>query len=215
MANHIKIDFVSDVACPWCAIGLASLNKALANLSEEVEAEIAFHPYELNPTMPAGGQNLAEYVVEKYGTTPDQLAANQKNLIARAAEVGFDMAVSTDSRVYNTFDAHRLLYWAAMQGRQMELKQALFAANFTGNRDVGNPEVLLEAAAQAGLDLEEARAVVQSDRYTWEVSEEIEQWRSRGITSVPTMLIDGKYLVTGGQPVEQFEKILRQIASAG
>jgi predicted DsbA family dithiol-disulfide isomerase len=214
MTKHLKIDFVSDVACPWCAIGLAGLRQALANLNVEIDAEFVFHPFELNPQMPAGGQNFAEHVVQKYGSSPAQLAANQKNLIARAAEAGFDMAVTTDSRIYNTFDAHRLIHWAGLKGRQMEMKQILFEANFTRNGDVGDANVLEDAAVRAGLDPEESRAVIHSDHYADEVRAEIDEWRARGVTSVPTMLIDDKYLLTGGQPAEEFERLLRQIASA-
>ena len=213
MIRHLRIDFVSDVSCPWCAIGLAGLTRALSQLRNEMDAKVNFHPFELNPAMPRGGQNFAEHVRQKYGSTLDQMAANQKALIARAADVGFNMAITTDSRIYNTFDAHRLLYWGAIAGRQMELKQILFDFNFTENRAVDDPQVLVDAAVAAKLDMAEARAVVGTDRYATEVHVQMDRWRSTGITSVPTMVINGEHRVTGALSVEDIKTILREVAA--
>jgi predicted DsbA family dithiol-disulfide isomerase len=213
MTKRITIDFVSDVSCPWCAIGLAGLEQALANAADELDAEIRFHPYELNPRMPAGGQNIVEHVAQKYGSTLEESEANRTLLKTRAAEAGFDMAMTADSRIYNTIDAHRLLHWAALQGRQKALKAALFRSNFTENRDISDHAVLAAAAHAAGLDVSKARDVLASDQYHDEVREVVEHWRANGITSVPSIIFNGLYLVSGGLPAKEFAKILRKVAA--
>jgi len=217
MTKRIKIDFVSDVACPWCVIGLGGLEAALERLDGVVEADIAFQPFELAPDMPAGGRNKVEQLMEKYGSTREQVAANRETIRQRAASVGFTMAQDDDSRVYNTFDAHRLLHWAGLEDRakQRALKHALFEAYFTRGQDPGAPEVLVEAARTAGLDPEAARAVAASDRYAQEVREAEGRWRAAGISSVPAIVIDQRYLISGGQPPEAFEQALRSIAAEG
>ncbi len=213
MTAHLKIDFVSDIACPWCVIGLRALEDALAHSADALDAEIAFQPFELNPAMPAGGQNIGEHVAEKYGSTREQSAANRAMIVGRAADVGFTMAMNDDSRIYNTFDAHRLLHWAGLEGRQAELKHALFAANFTDNADPGDHDVLVHAAEKAGLDPVAAAAVLGSDRYADAVREAEALWRARGINAVPAVVINGRHLISGGQPAEVFEQALRQIAA--
>lgn len=214
MTAHLKIDFVSDIACPWCVIGLRALEEALAQSADALDAKIAFQPFELNPTMPAGGQNMVEHVAQKYGSTREQSAANRAMIVGRAAELGFTMAMTDDSRIYNTFDAHRLLHWAGIEGRQSELKHALFDANFTANTDPGDRQVLIDAAVKAGLDPVAAGDVLGSGRYADEVRQAEDYWRSRGINAVPAIVIDGKHLISGGQPVAAFEQALRQIAAA-
>jgi len=213
MAQKLKIDFVSDIACPWCVIGLGGLKQALENVRGEVEAEIHFQPFELNPQMGAAGQNLIEHVAEKYGSSREQSLANRKMIRDRAAEVGFDFTLSEESRIYNTFDAHRLLYWAWGEGLQLPLKQALFSANFTAGADVSDSEVLVAAAASVGLDADQARDVLTSGRYSDEVRAEEQLWLSRGINSVPAVVINEKWLISGGQPAEAFENALRNIAA--
>jgi predicted DsbA family dithiol-disulfide isomerase len=212
MAKKIKIDFVSDVACPWCVIGLNGLEKALDGARDAVDAEISFHPFELNPHMPAGGQNMIEHVGQKYGISADQARTNRENIKARAASVGFTMNTSDTSRIYNTFDAHRLLAWAAEEGKQLALKQQLFVANFTDQNDPGDHAVLIAAAEKAGLDGEAARAVLESDRYADSVRSEESFWQGRGINGVPAVVINDRYLISGGQPPEEFERQLRLIA---
>ncbi|MBW4021979.1 MAG: DsbA family oxidoreductase [Proteobacteria bacterium] len=213
MVRQMKIDFVSDVSCPWCIIGLRGLEDALARLDGEVEAEIRFQPFELNPDMAPEGQNIGEHIRQKYGSTPEQSAANRERIRGRAAALGFTMATSEQSRIYNTFDAHRLLHWAELEGRQMALKHALFQAYFTRGQNPSDHEVLVAAAEEAGLDGSTARAVLASGRYAEEVRHDEEIWRSRGIDSVPAVVIDGRYLISGGQPPEMFEQALRQIAA--
>jgi len=213
MTQHLKIDFVSDVACPWCVIGLRGLEQALANAADAVEADIAFQPFELNPRMPAVGQNLVEHITEKYGSTVEQSAASRAMIQSRGAEVGFTFNMSDESRIYNTFDAHRLLHWAGTVGRQQELKLALFRANFTDGANVSDHGVLVETAVASGLDADQAREVLASGRYAEEVRNAEREWTSRGIRSVPAIVINGKWLISGGQPAEAFEQALRGIAA--
>jgi predicted DsbA family dithiol-disulfide isomerase len=215
MTTHLKIDFVSDVSCPWCIVGLQGLELALEGLKDTVDADIVFRPFELNPAMPVEGQNIAEHVAQKYGSTAEESQASQKMIIARAAEVGFTMAMSGKSRIYNTFDAHRLLHWAELVGNQSELKHALFDANFTLNQNMSDHAVLVAAAIKAGLDGDEAAEVLASGRYAADVRDAVELWQSRGINSVPSIIINDKHLISGGQPVEVFERMLRQIANDG
>jgi predicted DsbA family dithiol-disulfide isomerase len=213
MTKPMKIDFVSDVSCPWCVIGLKGLEEALDRVGDLVEADIHFHPFELNPDMPAEGQNLAEHVGQKYGSTREQSAGARQMLRARAEEVGFTIAMSDDSRIYNTFDAHRLLHWAGLEGRQAALKHALFEAYFTHGENPGDHEALVRAAQAAGLDPAAARIVLSGGAFAQEVREEEQRWRAEGVTAVPTIVINDKYLITGGQPVASFERALRHIAA--
>jgi predicted DsbA family dithiol-disulfide isomerase len=210
--TQLKIDFVSDVVCPWCVIGLKSLEEGLRRTGGAVTADIHLQPFELNPDMPRGGENLAERLA-KYGRSPEQMAQAQAHLRERMAEVGFEMGPRDDARIYNTFDAHRLLHWAEIEGRQAALKHALFAAYFTRGESLDDPEVLAKAADAAGLDAAAAREVLASGRYAAEVRETEARWRELGINSVPSIVINDKYLISGGQPAEVFEQALRQIAA--
>ena len=212
----LRIDFVSDVVCPWCAVGLASLEQALRRLQGEVEVEIHFQPFELNPDMPAGGMDVAANLKRKYGMSDAQLAENQERIRARGAELGFSFDFNARSRTWNTFDAHRLLHWAALEApqRQLPLKRALLVANFSEGRDIGNHEVLAEVAAGVGMDAARAREVLASGAFANEVREAEEFFRRNGINSVPAVIIEKKHLVSGGQPPEVFERALREIAAA-
>jgi predicted DsbA family dithiol-disulfide isomerase len=213
MARTMTIDFVSDVSCPWCIIGLRALEEALARTADTVAVEIRFQPFELNPAMPPEGQNIVEHITQKYGSTPAQSAANRQMIRDRAAGLGFTMAMSDQSRIYNTFDAHRLLHWAELEGHQSALKHALFEAYFTAGESPADHEVLVRAAEKAGLDGAAAREVLSAGRYAAEVRAAEELWRARGINAVPAVVIDGRYLISGGQPPDVFEQALRQIAT--
>ena len=213
MPAKLKIDFVSDVSCPWCVIGLRSLEQALERVGDAVTADIHFQPFELNPQLPQAGQDVTEHLVQKYGSTPEQLRHNQEAIRARGAELGFTFDMGKRSRVYNTFDAHRLLHWAELEGRQLELKRALFAAYFTAGRNPSDREVLVDLATQAGLDPARAREVLESGRYADDVREREQLYGRLGIQAVPSVIVNDKYLIQGGQPVDIFEQALRQIAS--
>ncbi len=212
MPVDIEIDFVSDVACPWCAIGLAGLEQALRQASDAVTAQIRFQPFELNPGMRPEGENIDEFIGSRYAADPAQLSAMRENVRARAASVGLAFNQHGNSRIYNTFDAHRLLHWAKISGQQQNLKHALFTANFSENADISDHAMLVSAATSAGLDPREAREVLATGRYADEVREAEKLWLSRGINAVPGVVINGKWLISGGQPPETFEKSLREIA---
>ena len=209
----MKIDFVSDVVCPWCVIGLGGLSQALAKVGDLVQADIHFQPFELNPDMPPEGQDIGEHVAQKYGSTPEQSARNREMIRQRAAEVGFEMAMKPGSRIYNTFDAHRLLHWAELEGKQAALKTALFDAYFTLGENVSDHVVLIEAAERASLDPVRAAEVLDGDAYTKEVREVEAFWRRNGISAVPTVIINDRYMISGGQPAAAFEKAIRSIAA--
>jgi predicted DsbA family dithiol-disulfide isomerase len=213
MTKPIKIDFVSDIACPWCVVGLGGLEAALERVGDLVEADIRFQPFELNPDMPPEGQNIAEHVAQKYGATREQSDANRLAIRERAAAVGFTMAMDENSRIYTTFDAHRLLHWAGLVGDQKALKHALFDANFTDNDSPAEHEVLVRAAMKAGLDPHAALEVLTSGAYASDVREAQAHWRAAGINAVPAVIINDRYLISGGQPAEYFEQALRQIAA--
>jgi predicted DsbA family dithiol-disulfide isomerase len=213
--KELKIDFVSDVSCPWCAIGLASLERALERLQPEVRAQLHFQPFELNPSMPKGGQDVTEHLTQKYRSTPEQQAAAREAIRERGAAVGFEFRKEGRSRVYNTFDAHRLLHWAQLEGaqRQHALKKALFKAYFTEGRSPEDHEVLVQAASEAGLDPARAREILASDEYESEVRHREGYYMEHGIHAVPAVIIDDRHLIQGGQPPEVFEQALRQLAA--
>jgi predicted DsbA family dithiol-disulfide isomerase len=213
MTSQLKIDFVSDVVCPWCVIGLRSLEQALERIGADTTADIHFQPFELNPQMPPGGQDIAEHIAQKYGSTPEQIARNQEGMRARGAELGFTFDMGKRARIYNTFDAHRLLHWAQLEGRQPELKQALFSAYFTEGRNVSDREVLIDVATQVDLDPARAREILESNLFADEVREREQLYGRQGIRAVPSVIVNDKYLIQGGQPVEVFEQALRQIAA--
>jgi len=211
----LKIDFVSDVSCPWCAIGLASLERAIERLDGEVQPELHFQPFELNPAMPPGGQDITEHLTQKYRTTPEQQAQAREAIRERGAAVGFEFRKEGRGRVYNTFDAHRLLHWAGLESaqRQRALKKALLKAYFTDGRSPGDHEVLAQAAAAAGLDAERAREILAGDAFASEVREREQFYLNNGIHAVPAVIVNDRHLIQGGQPPEVFEQALRQIAA--
>lgn len=208
----LRIDFVSDVVCPWCAIGLASLERALERVRGEVEAELYFHPFELNPHLGPEGEDIGEHLAAKYGLTPEQLAENQARLHERGEQVGVVFS-NERRRIVNTFDAHRLLHWAGLEGRQRELKHALLRAYFGEGRDVSDRDELVRIAAAAGLDATRARGVLDTGAHAGEVREEEQFFQRAGIRGVPAIILDRKHLISGGQPVEVFERALREIAA--
>ena len=210
----LKIDFVSDVVCPWCAIGLAALETALVNVADTVQAELHFQPFELNPQMPPEGEDIVEHLMRKYGSTPEQIAHNQAAIRARGEALGFTFRKEGRGRTYNTFDAHRLLHWAGLEGRQTQLKHALLGAYFTAGENPSSHEVLLRAAATSGLDVDEAQRVLSSGEYANEVREREQFYLAQGINGVPAVIVNDRHLIQGGQPVEVFEQALRQIAAA-
>ena len=215
MTATLKIDFVSDVSCPWCAVGLGALEQAMARVGSDVQVDLHFQPFELNPHMPAGGQDINEHLAEKYGSTPEQLERTREAIRQRGADVGFVFGAGKRSRIYNTFDAHRLLHWAELQGggAQEALKKALFKAYFTDGESPESHDLLLRLATEAGLDHGRASAILAGDEYAAEVRAREQFYLQRGINSVPAVIINDKHLISGGQPVEVFEQALRQLAA--
>ena len=209
----LRIDFVSDIVCPWCAIGLVALEQALQRLDGEVHAEIHFQPFELNPQMPSEGEDITEHLQRKYGLSEAQLAENQGRIRERGAELGFTFGMGARTRTYNTFDAHRLLHWAELEGHQLALKQILLRAYFTDGENVSAHETLQRLAAEAGLDAERAGQILATDEYAQDVRAQEQFFTSRGIHSVPATIVNGQHLISGGQPPEAFEQALRQIVA--
>lgn len=237
----LQIDFVSDVACPWCAVGLASFEQALKDIGGEIAVELHFQPFELNPTMAPEGADAAEYLIAKYGMSREQLAENRQRIAERGAAVGFTFGER--KQVWNTFDAHRMLHWAGVEGAalraqgrpqregapaggsersefggrspQHALKQGLLRAYHGEGRNPGAHDVLLELAVAAGLDPARARAVLASTAFSDEVREAERFWHQAGINAVPAVVINRRHLISGGQPPEVFAQALRKIAAEG
>lgn len=205
----LRIDIISDVMCPWCIIGYRQL--AIALEANEVDHEIHWHPFELNPNMPAEGQDIGEHLVEKYGTTPEQSEANRANMTAHGEELGFEFNFVDGFRMHNTFNAHQLLHWANEQDRKNDLKQALFRAHFTNGRNLSDDAVLVDIAVEIGLDRNEAGDVLSDQRFASNVRQEQAFWTQQGISGVPAVVFDRKHLVTGAQGVENFKNILSQL----
>ena len=217
MNKPVKIDFVSDVACPWCAVGLGALEQALANLGDEVHVELHFHPFELNPDMPPGGQDVIEHLTQKYGMPEEQVRKNQTAIRERAAAVGVTFHPEGRKRVYNTFNAHRLIHWAGVEAgaeAQRRIKKELLATYFTLAISMDDPENLIDAVRRAGLDTKRAREILTSTEFETETRASEQKYLGLGISSVPSLILNDKYLLQGAQPVESFEQALRQLASA-
>ncbi len=218
MSATLTIDFVSDVSCPWCAIGLSALEQALARVAPEITAKVQVQPFELNPKMPAGGQDITEHLTQKYGSTAQQQSAIRETIRQRGAELGFTFRVQGRDRIYNTFDAHRLLHWAeltGLPGQQLALKKALLQAYFSHGQSPEDRAVLVQAAASVGLDSNGALAALSGDAYALDVRERERLFTQAGIQSVPAVIINQQHLISGGQPVAVFERALRQIAAGG
>lgn len=216
MSATLSIDFVSDVSCPWCAIGLSALEQALARVAPEITAKVQVQPFELNPNMPTGGQDITEHLTQKYGSTAQQQSAIRETIRQRGAELGFTFRVQGRDRIYNTFDAHRLLHWAeltGLPGQQLALKKALLQAYFSHGQSPEDRAVLVQAAASVGLDSNGALGVLSGDAYASDVRERERLLTQAGIQSVPAVIINQQHLISGGQPVAVFERALRQIAA--
>jgi predicted DsbA family dithiol-disulfide isomerase len=212
VATQLRIDFVSDVSCPWCVIGLKSLETALAAVKDDVTADLHFQPFELNPQMGPEGQDIAEHIAQKYGSTPKDIERNRENIRLRGAELGFEFNMQKRARIYNTFDAHRLLHWAEIEGKQEALKNALFSAYFTEGRNPSDRAVLLDVAQKVGLDAKRVSEILESDEFAAEVRGREKFYADRGIRAVPSVIINDQHLIQGGQPAEVFENALRQLA---
>jgi predicted DsbA family dithiol-disulfide isomerase len=210
----VVIDFVSDVVCPWCALGATALEQAIENLAGEVYVELTYKPFELNPDMPAEGENAVKHMIRKYGRTAEEVASRNQMIIERGQAIGFQFDLEKRSHFYNTFDAHRLLFWASREGRQVELKKALLRAYFTEGQNPSDHETLIRLATEVGLDSARAREVVTGGEFANDVRELEAFYRNHGIDSVPAMVLNNRQLVAGSQSVEYYEQVLRQMAQA-
>ena len=215
MTASLKIDFVSDISCPWCAIGLAALEQAITNVQGDVTVQMHVQPFELNPQMPAGGQNITEHLTQKYGSTPEQQAQIRDTIRQRGADVGFVFNPSGRGRIYNTFAAHRLLHWAGLASpeRQLALKKALLVACHSDSLAMESADVLLATVAHVSLDVTRASQILASDEFSAEVRTAEAFYTGLGIHSVPAVIINDRHLISGGQPAAVFEQALRQIAA--
>jgi predicted DsbA family dithiol-disulfide isomerase len=205
----IQIDIVSDVMCPWCIVGFRQLEQPLAATGSG--AYIRWHPFELNPNMPPEGQNLREHITEKYGASPEQSAQNRAHLEGIGNDLGITFSFSDDSRIVNTFAAHQLLDWAQEHGKQHPLKMALFDAHFRDGRDVSLHEVLVDVAQTVGLDKTEAERVLTTASHANETRARQQFWTERGISGVPAMVFEGKYLLTGAQGAQAYAQMLHKV----
>tara|TARA_R110002126_G_scaffold15185_15_gene62549 strand:- start:319 stop:963 length:645 start_codon:yes stop_codon:yes gene_type:complete len=208
----LKIDLVSDIACPWCAIGYARLQQALATLPE-LEVALEWHAFELNPDRNANPEPILPALSRKYGRSEDEMRAAQANMMNIASALGLNFDKMQQRYTCNTFDAHRLVKWAATQNKATEMKLALFNAYFGEALDVSDTEVLVDCAAQAGLDKTTARDLLTGNDYANVVSEDIAKYQQAGISSVPAFIINNKYLISGAQEPAQLADSLQQIAS--
>ena len=212
----IKIDYVSDIACPWCAVGLGGLEQAIKKIGGAFEVDVHFQPFELNPDMPPGGQDVFEHLTQKYGKTVEQVRATQNEIKARAAAVGYPFHPEGRKHVYNTFNAHRLLHWAGLEfGAQAQhrLKRELLVTYFQLAVDLDEAQNLLDAVNRAGLDSKRAADILATDEFAADVRAQQMKYTSMGIHSVPSIIINDKYLLQGAQPAEAFEEALRQVAA--
>jgi predicted DsbA family dithiol-disulfide isomerase len=207
----LTIDIVSDVVCPWCVIGYRGLERAVAALGDRADVTVTWHPFELAPDTPPEGQSLADYGRERYGATPETSNAARQRIVGAGAPLGIDFRYSAESRIYNTFKAHQLLHWSGEQGRQTALKLALFHAYFTGQANVSDDAVLLDAVEAAGLDRVEAAVVLADERHAGAVRAEENYWREQNITGVPAFIINGKYMIPGAQDAETFGRVLDKV----
>ena len=212
----LRIDFVSDVVCPWCAIGLASLEEALRRVAGEIDVELHIQPFELNPQLGADGEDAVAHLKSKYGIDDAQVAANQEAIRARGEALGFTFDMARRRRIHNTFDVHRLLHWAHGEGggAQLALKRALLKAYFTEGRDVADHDTLVEIAVSVGLDAVRAREILASGEFAEDVRTIEKFFTDAGVSGVPAIIFERKHLISGGQPPEVFERALRQIATA-
>ena len=210
-SQSIRIDIVSDVVCPWCIIGFKQLQRALAQLGDEADVDLHWHPFELNPQMPPEGQDLREHVAQKYGTSVAQTRAARARLTQIAESLGVEFRYNEGMRIHNTFRAHQLLHWAGKQGKQTELELALFESYFSREENVDDPDVLVTAARRAGLNEAQAGAILNDGRYVDPVREEQRFWLSKGIHAVPSFILDQRYLIPGAQDPEVFVAALKRL----
>ena len=207
----LRVDLVSDVVCPWCVIGYLQLSKALAQRAGQIELELHWHPFELNPDMPAQGQGLREHMAQKYGASSEQSRSARSRLEEIGDSLGFRFNYSEQTRMVNTFRAHQLLHWAGEKGCQTELQLSLFDAFFTQQQDVNDSGVLQACAVAVGLAFDEAAEVLESERYAGEVRAQQRHWLEEGIHAVPCFVVNRQHMVQGAQDAAAFGRMLDKL----
>lgn len=210
--KNLHIDLVSDIACPWCAIGYARLEQAIDSIKDKVSVSVQWRAFELNPDPQLIPEPILPALSKKYGRSEDEMRASQQSMMQVAADLGLNFDKMQQRFTCNTFDAHRLVKWAAAFDKQTLLKQALFEAYFGFAEDVSKAEVLQKCAEKAGLNAEEALKVLQSQQYVEEVRTEEAQYQQAGISSVPAFVINQRYLISGAQDSATLAASLLQIA---
>lgn len=208
----LRIDIVSDVVCPWCIIGYRQLQRALEQMAGSFEVEIHWQPFELNPEMPDEGQEIREHLAQKYGSTAEQSRGVRSRLTELGESLGFKFDYYDGMRMYNTFQAHQLLYWAAQKHLQTELKMALFEAFFSHRQNISDPAVLVQIAGSVGLDAAEAQRVLASACYAEELRAEQARWLDRDVHAVPMFFFNHGFPVPGAQDASTFVKVLTRLA---
>ncbi len=209
--NFLSVDIVSDVVCPWCIIGYKQLQRAVDMMGDRIEIGVRWHPFQLAPNLPPEGQDMRDYVRERYGATPEQSRGNRARLVEIGTSLGIAFTFGDDSRIYNTHRAHELLVWAGEEGAQTALKMALFEAYFTRGENVSETDVLLNAAECAGLDRDAARAVLEDGRYADSVDAEVAHWQDQNVTGVPAFIVNGKFMVPGAQDAETWVRLIERV----
>lgn len=210
----MEIEIWSDVVCPFCYLGKRRLEKALVGFDHRDEVSVIWRSFQLDPSAPASSpESNAEMLSAKYGMTLEQAQASNVQMTATAAAEGLDFHLDEAQRG-NTFDAHRLIHFAAEHGKQDEMKERLLAAYFTDGLNISDHDVLAELAGSVGLDAPAAREALASGRYGDAVQADIDQARAYGIQGVPFFAFDGKFAVSGAQPVEVFSAALAQVWDA-
>lgn len=208
----LKIDIISDIACPWCAIGYARLKQAAAELKDELEVEVEWHAFELNPDPTGDGEPILPALARKYGRSEDEMRANQAQMMEIAADLGLNFEKLQERYTRNTFDGHRLVKWAGEHGKQTDMKLALFEAYFGRAENVSDAEVLVRCASAVGLDAEQARAVLDSDQYAEAVRQDEARYQQAGVSAVPAYIVNQKYLISGAQEPDTLVSAFREIA---
>jgi len=207
----VKLDILSDPICPWCYIGKAFLDRALEKHPDH-PFEIEWHPFQLNPDMPEGGMDRRTYLETKFGGKENAIAVYAR--IDEAAQAaGLDINWDAMATTPNTLDAHRLIHWAGLEGRQTAVASALFRAYFREGRDIGDRAVLLDIAEAAGLDRAMTERLLQSGADVEEVRARDAHARDRGVTGVPTFVVATRHVVSGAQPPELWEQVIGEIAA--
>lgn len=213
MADKIKIDIISDVVCPWCAIGYKRLERAIQEMGVQEQIELEWQPFELNPHMPAEGENVQEHIANKYGASMEDQKRSQEHMAEIGAELGFTFDYFDDMKIVNTRDAHILLDYAKENGKQTELKMRLVTAFFGERKDVSDRNVLLEELKSIGLNTDKAMARLDNDDARYEVQAKEAYWQNVGVSSVPTMVFNNASALTGAQPVDVYKQILADLLS--